>query len=204
MYDGTNFQLVSPTTRNFLETLLTGQADLLYASAANTLARLAKGTAYQKLRMNVGATAPEWYTTPSVKVYNNATQAITNDTLTPAAFNSESYDTDTMHDTSTNNTRITINTAGKYRISAIIEFPANATGIRQILLKVNNTTYIAADTRDASSTIPIHLYASIDHVFVATDYVEVIVYQNSGGNLNISASASTERYKCEFMACLIG
>lgn len=34
--------------------------DLLYATGADTLVRLAKGTAGQQLRMNSGATAPEW------------------------------------------------------------------------------------------------------------------------------------------------
>jgi hypothetical protein len=38
------------------------QGDILYASAADTLARLAKGTASQQIRMNAGATAPEWFT----------------------------------------------------------------------------------------------------------------------------------------------
>ena len=46
----------------FSSNVLTAEADLLYASAANTLARLAKGTAAQTLRMNSGATAPEWVT----------------------------------------------------------------------------------------------------------------------------------------------
>ena len=41
---------------------LTTQGDTLYASGANTLARLAKGTAGQVLKMNSGATAPEWGT----------------------------------------------------------------------------------------------------------------------------------------------
>ena len=36
--------------------------DLLYATGSTTLAKLAKGTASQELRMNSGATAPEWYT----------------------------------------------------------------------------------------------------------------------------------------------
>lgn len=40
--------------------LLTAQGDLVYASAANTLARLAKGAANTKLFINAGATAPEW------------------------------------------------------------------------------------------------------------------------------------------------
>ena len=39
---------------------LTVAGDILYASAANTLARLAKGSARQVLGMNSGATAPQW------------------------------------------------------------------------------------------------------------------------------------------------
>ena len=42
------------------KSLLTTQGDLIYASAANTPARLPAGTAGQILRMNSGATAPEW------------------------------------------------------------------------------------------------------------------------------------------------
>ena len=34
--------------------------DILYASATDALSKLAKGTAYQSLNMNAGATAPEW------------------------------------------------------------------------------------------------------------------------------------------------
>ena len=44
--------------------ILSAQSDLLYASSANTLARLAKGTASQVLTMNAGATAPEWAAAP--------------------------------------------------------------------------------------------------------------------------------------------
>ena len=36
--------------------------DILYATGATTLAKLAKGTGSQTLRMNSGATAPEWVT----------------------------------------------------------------------------------------------------------------------------------------------
>ena len=36
--------------------------DISYAASATTLTRLPKGTAYQVLRMNAGATAPEWGT----------------------------------------------------------------------------------------------------------------------------------------------
>jgi len=43
-----------------LQAILTTEGDTVYASSANTPARLAKGTAGQVIRMNSGATAPEW------------------------------------------------------------------------------------------------------------------------------------------------
>lgn len=51
---------------NALVNLADAQGDILYASAADTWARLAKGTAAQILRMNSGATAPEWATNTAV------------------------------------------------------------------------------------------------------------------------------------------
>ena len=45
-----------------MEEILTTQGDLVYASSANTPARLAKGTPSQVLAINAGATAPEWVT----------------------------------------------------------------------------------------------------------------------------------------------
>lgn len=56
---GTNVQAQGPTL-DTLEALSLAQADLLYATAADTLTRLPKGTGLQQLRMNAGATAPEW------------------------------------------------------------------------------------------------------------------------------------------------
>lgn len=40
--------------------------DIAYATSSSTLARLAKGAAYKVLRMNSGATAPEWGQSPFV------------------------------------------------------------------------------------------------------------------------------------------
>ena len=51
------------------------QGDLLYATAADTYARLAKGTASQQLRMNSGATAPEWFTPATAGITLGTKQA---------------------------------------------------------------------------------------------------------------------------------
>lgn len=52
-------------TLTSLEALSLVGGDVLYATAADTLARLPKGTAAQILQMNAGATAPEWVTSGS-------------------------------------------------------------------------------------------------------------------------------------------
>ena len=56
-------QLNTHLRDNLLETApakVTTAGDLVYATAANALARLAVGAAYKPLRVNSGATAPEW------------------------------------------------------------------------------------------------------------------------------------------------
>ena len=50
----------SGATLTSLEALAFVAGDIIYATAADTLARLPKGTAGQQLVMNAGATAPEW------------------------------------------------------------------------------------------------------------------------------------------------
>jgi hypothetical protein len=60
VYDGTNFQMQSQAAISTLELLFTDQGDSVYASAAKTLARLAKGAANTKKFMNAAGTAPEW------------------------------------------------------------------------------------------------------------------------------------------------
>jgi len=47
-------------TQYQLKSLLTTQGDMIYATGDSTWVRLAKGTSLQSLRMNSGATAPEW------------------------------------------------------------------------------------------------------------------------------------------------
>jgi hypothetical protein len=53
--------------------LVTTAGDTLYATAADTLARLAIGTAGQVLKVNSGATAPEWAAPAGGLVFANST-----------------------------------------------------------------------------------------------------------------------------------
>jgi len=71
---------VNDATLDSLAGLSLAQGDILYATAADTLARLAKGTGLQQLRMNSGATAPEWATISTSGVTLGTAQATTSGT----------------------------------------------------------------------------------------------------------------------------
>src|SRR5262245_16079260 len=70
---------------------------------------------------------------PAVRVTHNTTQSTTSGVDLFLAFNTERFDqvagtSSTMHDTSTNNSRLTALYAGIYQITGQIEYASNATG----------------------------------------------------------------------------
>lgn len=119
-------------------------------------------------------------------VSNNANQSIADSTLTALAFNTEEYDVGGMHDVAVSNTRITFKKTKKYHITANVIFATNATGIRQIRLQINGGAYIVMHNFDALASNETTLVASEDYSATTGDYVEVVVFQDSGGPLNVS------------------
>jgi len=131
--------------------------------------------------------------TEGARVYNNADISIAKDTETKLTFNSENYDTDTIHDTGANTSRLTCKTAGKYLITAYVEYAASSTGVRYMWLLLDNTTIIAFDREPQPFT---YYYAGLRittiYDLAVNQYVELGTYQNSGGALAVKyASAFT-------------
>lgn len=125
----------------------------------------------------------------SARVFHSANQSLTDATVTVLAFDSERFDTDTIHDTATNNSRLTATTAGKYWIHGQVNYADNATGRRDLTIRLNGTTTIA-DVRvnpisGADTTVEVSTFYDLS----ATDYVELLAFQNSGGALNVQAVA---------------
>ena len=61
-----------PVITNSSTDLITTAGDILYGTAADTVARLGIGTANQVLKVNSGATAPEWAVDPTTDVVTTA------------------------------------------------------------------------------------------------------------------------------------
>ena len=120
----------------------------------------------------------------AARVYHSTTQSISNSSDTTFVFDTENFDTDTIHSTSSNTERLTATTAGKYVIEAQIEWAASAVGLRIAKLRLNGTTIIAWTTITPLSTGTTSMTVSTVYDLAATDYVEVLGNQTSGGALN--------------------
>jgi hypothetical protein len=134
---------------------------------------------------------------PSCRVYNSANIAIASSTLTALTFNAERYDTDAIHDTGVNPSRLTCKTAGKYAIWAHCEI---ATSIDcQFYIRLNGATVIAEFDNAAPS--PAAQSFSTPYDLAVNDYVEFCVLQASGGSVNVNAAGN---YSPEFAMHRIG
>jgi hypothetical protein len=141
---------------------------------------------------------------PQARVYHNAAQSVANATLAALAFNSERFDTDTIHDNATNNSRLTCKTAGLYLITGSLAFNTAATGnVRAAQIRINGATDIAAQYippigGGALATI---ISVATLYVMAVNDYAQLMVYQDSGGALNVNAAGN---YSPEFAMVKVG
>jgi hypothetical protein len=166
---------------------LTTTGDIIYSSSGTTAARLAVGATGQVL--NVTGGVPAWAYGPGfrgVRVWKSASQAISTGSATAISFDSESYDEGGFHDTVTNNSRITIPSGldGYYYFCGNIQWATNGTGERNAVLKQDGATEMAH-----GRTVPSSGFATQDIVsgifpMTAGQYMELLGFQASGGNLN--------------------
>lgn len=155
---------------------------------------------------NFNAIQAQWIKGPAqARVYNSANISIaTSGTRQFLTFDSEWYDTGNLHSTTSNTGRLTAPTAGLYHVGAGIAFAANATGYREIGLRVNGTDFILVQrTPSVGAVASTSIVATTIHQLDAGDYVEVGVVQTSGGALNVTAAATTSR-TCDFWITRLG
>ena len=124
------------------------------------------------------------------KVTSTAAQTITNNTTTAIAFDSEVYDTDGIHDNSTNNTRLTCKTAGKYHIVANLNYESDdpAVGVRMFGIYVDGTR-VVKEVNDCVTLDNTTVSMSTIQNLAVNQYVEIKTVQNSGGNLNVDQNS---------------
>lgn len=131
-------------------------------------------------------------TLPVCFAYRSTTQSIGTGAFASLSLDSELIDTDTMHDTVTNPSRVTATTAGTYVIVAGVSFAFNATGQRAIRVSKNGLSGgLVEDARQAITTGSANTSCTTSVIasLAVGDYLEAFVYQDSGGALNADPGA---------------
>ena len=125
------------------------------------------------------------------RVYHSTTQAIPDTIPTTLTFDSERYDTDTIHEGVTNPSRLTCKTAGKYLIGIALQLD-NLIANKHfcVILKLNGTTEICARTRYNVGAEPPYLGMNAIYDLAVGDYMETIVDHDNGNDRNILAVAA--------------
>lgn len=114
--------------------------------------------------------------------------AIPNAVVTTINFDQEDYDTNSIHDNSTNNTRLTVPVGvSKVRVTATAQFPNAGGSLRSFTICKNGAPpYPVADVRGViATTMYMHLSSPVISV-ISGDYFEVLTYQDSGSTLTIN------------------
>ncbi len=140
---------------------MTAQGDIIYGSASGAPTRLAKGTAGQVLRINSGATAPEWAASPTgnglyaayICIVDKKAQNTSGGTFTSGSWSTRTL-TDELHDTgnyaSISSNQITL-AAGTYRCE--ISCPAIAVHRHQTrLYNVTDSAVVLTGTSEFSNS----------------------------------------------------
>jgi hypothetical protein len=179
------------TVTNSMATAIDAKGDLIGGTGADAFARLAVGANGTVLTADSAETTGLKWVTPSggtptfvgcSVVSTAASQSVATATWTALTWNSERFDTDGFHDNSTNNTRLTIpaGKAGKYQVSGIVAMDNNTTGARYLLIRKNNVDFAAVLFTPTASEPSMVISTILD--LAVSDYIELFVYQNSGGN----------------------
>lgn len=125
-----------------------------------------------------------------VQVSNSANQTIVTGVAQALNWDTDNYDTNAMHDTGANFSKITIATAGYYTITGLARWDGSTLGFTEAYFKKNGTTTLAYSDYPSSSVANVTHTLTMSVSLAVGDYIEFWVLQNSGGNRVVTASDS--------------
>ncbi|SBW18555.1 hypothetical protein FDG2_0716 [Candidatus Protofrankia californiensis] len=124
---------------------------------------------------------------PACHVTNSAVQSIGNAADTVLTFDTETFDPRGIHSTSSNTGRITPNEQGLWLFAGGPSWAGNATNERVCYVGKNGANPISgANLAAGNAAIRAFSVIAFASMNGSSDYVQLYVFQNSGGSLNTS------------------
>ena len=196
------------TITNDMATTITAAGDIVVGTGSGTYDNLPIGTTGQVLTADttVSPYKVKWASASSTptfvgcRLYKSSNQTLNNNTSTAITFDSESFDTDGFHSTSSNTSRITIPSgkAGYYLFTGHGEIEANSTGTRYSLIYKNGSTLVENATSPGGAGRTNLVVTSIQSANVG-DYFELFLEQNSGGALTTYNGIASTTFAVQYL-----
>jgi hypothetical protein len=142
---------------------------------------------------------------PAVRVFNAGNQAVPTGQDTALSFNTEHFDTASMHSAS-NPTRLTIPRTGLYDVGYSFAIDnSDSDSYRQVTIRANLSVYVWLDrVAPVAGALFLSPQGSTIYRFTAGDYIELYVTQLSGSSLDVYGDAGTDGYYPAFWARWVG
>lgn len=176
---------------------INAKGDLLVGTAADTVTNLAvASTAGWVLTVDSATTSGlKWAAAGTAysgtRIRMNANLTVNNATNTTISWPTEDFDTDSYHSTSSNTSRITIPSgkAGKFWIYATVlwDSASRADAIVVRLYKNGTEIYRQQENKDTGLYKSLSIGTTMD--LAVNDYLEILVYQDSGTTLTVNSDA---------------
>jgi hypothetical protein len=164
------------------------------SSTANTNTRLGIGSTGNVLTVAGGV--PTWAapaggaTFAGCSLTMSGDQTISNGAWTKVNWDTETFDTDAYHSTSTNTSRITIPSgkAGYYQVNAFTQWSVFAEAVIGIGIYINNVRIHGPTVTKTNNFRGFYNMPQIVNVAVS-DYIEIAVFQESGASQDLRGDA---------------
>lgn len=117
-------------------------------------------------------------------IVRGATQSVGNNVIVGATFNTVVFDNAGMWNAGTP-TRLTCTKSGLYIITGSADWATNATGVRDIGLRVNGASFIAANRVLPNAAETTNINTAMVTRLVVGDFVELTLRQTSGAALDV-------------------
>lgn len=195
--DGVSSAIQTQIDAKIPKTLTTTTGDIIYASSANTPARLGIGSTSQVLTVSGGV--PTWATPAAgstfvgVQVTKTANTSVSAGGNAQIPWDSEVFDTDGFHDNSTNNARLTVPSGkgGYYKVYFGMQWASSSTVARRIVAVYKNGNSSTGTFINNFETSSIN-FPSCAMAFTinlsAGDWLEIDAYQGTASSLDFRSA----------------
>ena len=171
----------------------------IHASTTSGLVMTSDLSGVLTLQQN-GVSLPNGGVAPAFSAYQSTSQSVANGTWTKVQLQTKEFDTNSNFD-STTNYRFTPTVAGYYQVSGSVQTQsAVSTAITRCSIYKNGSSFKnGVQVHESTAKVVSSIVSALIYFNGSTDYVELYVYQDTGGASN-TQNVQDSTY---FQACLV-